>query len=137
MFVALSKLPANRFLLIQHESGLPIVRQGVGMIQGAGVQPEPLWPVAPGFVDAPLQEPFPEALADEFTDQPELGQLDLIRLASVQLGKPSGPAIDVQDVQLVAGIGENSVVERAVMLHGWRLNVNHGQLASRGQYETI
>src|SRR5262249_55595521 len=67
-----SEFPANRLLLEQLEPALEVVGQGGGMIQSAGVQPESLRFVAPRLVDGPLQEPFPQPLADEIRRQTEL-----------------------------------------------------------------
>ena len=56
------------------------------MIQRAGVQPKPPRPVAPRFVDCPLQKPLPQPLADEVGHQAELDQLNFFQLATVEFG---------------------------------------------------
>jgi len=96
-------LLAIYLLLEQHEPSLQIVGQSGGVIQRAGVQPESFWLVAPGFVDGPLEEPFAKSLADKFGHQAELDQLNLIRLAAIQLGEASGRGVDVQDVNSSRG----------------------------------
>jgi hypothetical protein len=45
-----------------------------------------------------MQEPFFEPLSYEFGPQAELGQLNLMRLATIQLGHTGGHAIDVQNL---------------------------------------
>src|SRR5262249_14800988 len=101
-----SKFPPNRLLLEQHEPRLRVIRQGGGVIQGAGVQPEALRLVAPGLVDGPLQKPFAQPLADEIREQAKLDQLNLMRRTAIQLSEASGRATHVQDVQLMAWIAE-------------------------------
>ena len=71
------------------------------MIQRASVQPKPLRLVTPHLVNRPLQKPPSQSPADESRHQAELDQLDLIPLATIQLGKARRRSIDVQDVQLV------------------------------------
>jgi hypothetical protein len=51
------------------------------------MEPEPPGPVAPGFVDGPLQELPAQALVDELRHQAELDEFDVVRVAPVQLGK--------------------------------------------------
>ena len=82
----------------QYESRLQIQGQGGGVIQSAGVQPESFRPVAPGFVDGPLQEPFAKPLPDEIGHEAELDQCNLIGLTTIQLGETSGRPINVQHV---------------------------------------
>src|SRR4051812_44678797 len=121
------------------------------------MQPEWLRPVGPGLVDGPLQEPSAKPLTDEIGHQAELGQLDLIRLAAIQLGKSSRRAIDVQDVQLISWVADDGgkglirqfpatqpmeafahgVVERAVMRHGRRPDVKNRQPISWWRYGTV
>ena len=93
MVTSASRLPANRLLFELHEPRLQVVGQGGCVIQSAGVQPESFRIVAPSFVDGPLQEPFAKPLSDELGHQAELHQLNLMRLAAIQLGEPSGRAI--------------------------------------------
>src|SRR4051794_3688575 len=102
------------------------------------MQPESSRRVAPGFVDGPSQEPSTQPLADEVGHQAELDQLDLVRLAAIELGEAGGRAIDMQDVQLIPWVTDgggkclirhlsatkpmevlaHGVVERSIIRHG-------------------
>jgi hypothetical protein len=70
------------------------------MVFSARVQPEPFGGIAEGLVDRPLQEVFPQALADEFRHEAELHQFDLVGNATVQLGETGGHPLDEEHMHL-------------------------------------
>src|SRR5947209_14290485 len=96
-----SDLSADHLFLVQIETSVAVIGQRGGMIQRAGMQPEPAGLVAPGLVHRPLEEPFAQTLPDEFGHQTELGQFDLAGDPPVQFGKARRRAVDVQNVNLV------------------------------------
>ena len=85
--VLASSFPANLLFLELYESGLLVGRHGSGMIQRAGLQPEPVRLVAPRFLDGPLQEPPSQPSPDEVGHQTELNQLHLLGLPDLPLCK--------------------------------------------------
>jgi hypothetical protein len=113
------------------------------MIQRAGMKPESLGLIAPGFVDCPLQKILAEALTDELRHQAKLDQFDFVVVAPVQLGKARRRAFDMQDVDLVERIVDeggklgirkagskkpivvfaHTVVKKAVKRQGWIFGV--------------
>ena len=57
--------------------------------------------VAPRPVDGPLQEILAQPLADEFRDESELNDLDLVFFATIEFGEAAGNAVDMQHVDFI------------------------------------
>src|SRR5579871_2819994 len=94
--------------LVNGEARLQVIRQGSGMVLGAGMEPEAAGAIAPRLVDGPLEEIPPEALSDELRHQAELHQFNLALDPPIQLGETSRNALDHQDVNFKPRIVQQS-----------------------------
>src|SRR2546423_7169684 len=82
------------------EPGLLVIAEGPRMIEGAGVQPEPVDRSGPSPVDRRLQQKRTEPAADEFRDQAEIGQLGFARIGCVQLEIAGRNAANIENEDL-------------------------------------
>ena len=63
---------------VDDKPGALVVPQGLRMIEGASVDPEPLDRTRPSPIDRRAQQERPEPEPDKFRDQPEITQLGLL-----------------------------------------------------------
>ncbi len=87
------------------------------MIQRARVQPYATGFKTPRPCDAPLQKFLPQSLADKFRHQPEVRDLDLVRLPRVELRITGRNARNVEYVNLNARMTNDGIKGFVVHFH--------------------
>src|SRR6185436_628214 len=79
-------------LVVEAEAAALVERERAGVVEVAGVHPDPRGAVGPGLPDCPGEEVLPEPPSDELGQESEIGELDLPLDPTVELGVTGRPA---------------------------------------------
>ena len=94
------------------EAGTLVEAERTRMIEAAGVDPEAARPMREGELDRARHQPAPGPLPHRLRCQSEIGELDVRRLAPVQLQQALVAAVDGQRVDLDQGVGDRRLRPR-------------------------
>src|SRR5438876_12091714 len=83
-----------------------IVREGGGIVQGAGVEPDAAGARGPGALDSLGQQMLAIAAPDEIRKQAEIGDLDRSIRGGLELEESGGGGVDSQEPEGYGGTRE-------------------------------